>query len=108
MTNVLIAPQVPAHIHVAPMNAVVEYVQGVKSTPMVLKFYFYCRKNQIPTGKEETTALLSSSWKWLGIDLNAQFLISYTSPAGEARVTVVPFALPLWLSCRYVAPGLPS
>ena len=49
-TNVTLTPHVPSYIFAAPVNMVIDTVSGSNATPMVVKFYFYAKKNQIPTG----------------------------------------------------------
>lgn len=81
-TNVCLTPHVPSFVFSAPVNITFESIAGNSATPLVVKFYFYARADQIPS------------------DLNGQITATYTTPTGESRVMVYPLQLPIWLACR--------
>ena len=49
-SNVHVVPHVPNFVHCAPVNATFDKISGSNSTPLIVKFYMYARKDQIPTG----------------------------------------------------------
>lgn len=71
-TNVSLTIEAPGFAHVVPKNIILAKVSGVKTTPLMVKVYFYATKNCLPTG--------------LGVVVTA----SYLSHNGEPRVTSIP------------------
>lgn len=81
--NVSITIDAPKFVHVSPHRQIVlPKVAGLKSTPIMVRVYFYALKSHIASGLE---ALVTAS---------------YLSFNGEPRVTSLPLQLPLCLACR--------
>lgn len=110
-TNVNVVPHVPNFVHCAPVTASFDRVAGSSSTPLIIKFYMYARKGQIPTGKRLRTCMYICIYCFLinslvlmlicaPVDLSGQILVTYTSSTGDARVLSYPVPIPLFLACR--------
>lgn len=81
-TDVSIAVSVPNFIHVVPKHVVMQKVAGVKSTPAMVKFYFYTIKD------------------FAASTFDACVTASYQSSKGEPRVATHTFQLPIFLAAR--------
>ena len=71
-TNVSLTIEAPQFAYVVPKNIILQKVSGVKSTPLMVKVYFYATRNCLPNS------------------LDAVVTASYLSHNGEPRVTSIP------------------
>lgn len=71
-TDVSLTIEAPGFAHVVPKNIILAKVSGVKTTPLMVKVYFYATRSCLPTG------------------LDVVVTASYLSHSGEPRVTSVP------------------
>lgn len=87
---VLITPQVPSNIFVFPTKITLDKVNGIKSTPEIVKFHIFVNKDvDIPTS------------------MSVSFLATYQNSRGEQQIVQHPTTLPLWMCCQ-VKPPLKS
>lgn len=71
-TQVSLTIDAPGSFHIVPKNILLAKVSGVKSTPLMVKVFFYATRNNLPT------------------TLDAVVTASYVSHSGEPRVTSIP------------------
>ena len=82
-TNVSLVLSCPGFLHSVPKNVVIQRIGGAAaSTPVMVKFYLYATKTQLPSG------------------LDVQVVATYTAPGGEPRIATHAVALPLHIACR--------
>jgi hypothetical protein len=81
-TNVNIVVSTPAFVHAVPKNVIIQKVNGLKSTPVMIKVNFYAFKGVVPSSLESTISA------------------SYLSVKGEPRIVTHSIQLPLFLACK--------
>lgn len=82
INNISIGVSVPDYIQAIPNSVNISSIKSRKSTPHLVKFYFICSKDCLPSS------------------FTASFSSSYTSSSGEPRITSLPFTIPLYMLCQ--------
>ena len=85
-SNVSLTVSTPSFVLPVPKNIIIQKVSTVKSTPVMVKIFFFATKDLLPSCLDAT--------------INA----SYLSSKGEPRIASHVIQLPIFLACRPKAP----